>query len=162
MAFKTTVAAGIPDIGAGEVIKSAPYDVQAYEDFEEGLLAGRFCQLKDGVVSNLNGTATPKLIGIPRRKITGEIADTSAYTKTGDGCDSVAEVIELGYTTVQVAAGAEPKRHDKVNVINEAENAENGMATDAEVASGIISAGQAVFWEQKAPGVWLIRFNRYL
>lgn len=162
MAFKTTVAAGIPDIGAGEVIKSAPYDVQAYPNFEEGLLAGRFCQLKAGVVSNMDGTATPKLVGIPRRKVSGEIADVSKYTKTGDGYDSVAEVIELGYTTVQVATGAEPKRHDKVNVINEADNAENGMATDAEVASGIISAGQVVFWEQKAPGVWLIRFNRYL
>lgn len=162
MAFKTTVAAGIQDIGAGEVIKSTPYDVQAYADFEEGLLAGRFCQLKAGVVSNMDGTATPKLVGIPRRKVSGEIADVSKYTKTGDGYDSVAEVIELGYTTVQVATGAEPKRHDKVNVINEADNAENGMATDAEVASGIISAGQVVFWEQKALGVWLIRFNSYL
>jgi len=162
MAFKTTVAAGIPDIDAGEVIKSAPYDVQAYVDFEEGLLAGRFCQLKADVVSNMDGTATPKLVGIPRRKVTGEIADVSAYTKIGEGYDSVAEVIELGYATVQVATGAAPKRHTPVNVINEASNAENGMATDAAVATGIISAGNVVFWEQKASGVWLIRFNNYL
>ena len=162
MSFKTTVAAGIPDIDAGEVIKSAPYDVQAYADFEEGLLAGRFCQIKADVVSNMDGTATPKILGIPRRKVTGEIADVSFYTKVGYGYDSVAEVIELGYATVQVAAGATPKRHTPVNVINEASNAENGMATDAAVATGIISAGNVVFWEQKASGVWLIRFNNYL
>lgn len=162
MAFKTTVAAGIPDLGAGEVIKSAPHDVQAYPSFEEGLKAGRFCRFVSGEVKNLDGTATPKLVGVPRRKVTGEIAGSSFYTKQGDGFDSVAEVIEFGYTTVEVATTADPKRHDAVNVINEDDNEENGRATEEAVTTGIISAGAVVFWEQKAPGVWLVRFNRYL
>lgn len=162
MAFKNTVLAGIPDLGAGEIIKSAPHDVQAYTEFEEGLLAGRFCRFVAGEVKNLDGTATPKIIGIPMRKITGEIDDTSFYTKLGLGYDDVAEVIEFGYATVEVSATADPKRHDPVHVVNEASNAENGKATEEAIVAGIIAVGQTVFWEEKQPGVWLIRFNRYL
>lgn len=162
MAFKNTVAAGIPDLGAGEVIKSAPHDVQAYAKFEEGLKAGRFCRFVGGEVKNLDGTATPKLVGVPHRKVTGEIATESIYTKEGLGYDDVAEVIEFGYTTVEVADAADPKRHDAVNVINEDDNDENGRATEEVVASGIIASNGAVFWEPKSPGVWLIRFNKYL
>lgn len=162
MAFKNAVLAVNPDLGAGEVIKQSPHNISAFDVFQDGLLAGRFAQLKAGVPSNMDGTATPKLIGIPRRKVTGEIASQSAYTLTSEGFDSVAEIINFGFATVEIADGAEPVKYGVVNVINEAANAQNGRATDAAIAAGIISAGDMVFWEAKAAGVWLVRFNKYL
>lgn len=164
MAFKTTVAAEIVDLGAGEVIKSAPYDVQAYDKFEEGLKAGRFCRIASGELKNIDGTATPALVGIPRRKVTGEIADTADYTKQGLGYDSVAEVIEFGYATVEIATTAAPTKRAPVNIINKADDTtgDNGRATEEAVTTGIIASSGAIFWEPKAPGVWLIRFNKYL
>lgn len=162
MAFNNTVLREISDLHAGEVIKSAPYDVQAYPAFEEGLIAGRFARIVGGEVKNLDGTATPKVIGIPYRKIAGEIASTATYTKLGTGYDSAAEVIEFGYATVEISAAADPKRHDAVNIVNADADAENGKATEETVKSGIIASGGCVFWEPKGKGVWLIRFNKYI
>lgn len=159
MAFKLTVADNITDLGAGEVIKSSPHDVQAYNDFTDGLLVGRFCRVDDGVVTNIDGSEEPLIIGVPRRKVTGVICgDPVAYTLD----DSVAEIITYGYTTVELSSTAEPKRHDLVNIVNEVGNEENGCATQEAVAEGIVAAGAAVFWEPKGKGIWLIRFNRYL
>lgn len=164
MAFTNTVLAEVQDLPAGEVIKSLPHDVQAFDDFEEGLPVGRFCKFDSGQIKIVDGTATPKIMGIVKRKVTGEIQSAGTYTKTGLGADSVAEVILYGYATVAVASGATPSRYKQVNVINADANAENGMATDASVTTGIVAAGTAgdvVFWEAKAPGVWLVRFNKY-
>lgn len=161
MAFKNTVLQEYKDLGAGEVLKSFPHSVTAHDSFEDGLRAGRFAQIKAGVLSNLDGTATPAIVGIPLRKVTGEIADDSVYTKTGLGYDSVAELIDFGYATVEISAGADPKRYDKVNVLNDA-TVNAGQATEEAVASGIVAAGDVIFWEPKAAGVWLIRFNKYL
>ena len=165
MAFKTTVAAGIPDLGAGEVIKSAPYDVQSYPNFAEGLKAGRFCRLaNNGEIKNLDGSETPVLVGIPRRKVTGDIATEAIYTKIGEGYESVAEVIEFGYATVEIATTASPSKRAAVNIINKADDTtgDNGRATEEAVTTGIIASDGAIFWEEKSPGVWLIRFNNYL
>jgi hypothetical protein len=60
---------------------------------------------------------------------------------------------------------AAPSKYDAVNVINTA-TADAGKATVAAVSTeaplSIISAGDVVFWELKAAGVWLVRFNKYL
>lgn len=165
MAFNTTVAANIPDLGAGEVIKSAPYDVQSYPNFAEGLKAGRFCRMASNEeIKDIDGTATPVLVGIPRRKVTGEIASASFYTKQGQGFDAAAEVIEYGYATVEIASTASPSKRAAVNIINKADDTtgDNGRATEEAVTTGIIASDGAIFWEEKSPGVWLIRFNNYL
>jgi len=44
MAFKNAVLPNNPDLPAGEVIKASPYNVSAFELFEDGLIEGRFCQ----------------------------------------------------------------------------------------------------------------------
>jgi hypothetical protein len=160
MAFKNTVLQDNPDLGAGEVIKASPYNVSAFELFEDGLVEGRFCKFDNGSIDNLDASATPLIAGIARRKITGEIG-TGIYSTTGQEIDQVAEVINFGFATVTVTDTADPAKYDAVNVINDG-TADAGKATDAAVASGIISAGDVVFWEQKATGVWLVRFNKYL
>lgn len=160
MAFDNTVLGENLDLPAGEVIKSKPHAVEAFEIFEDGLREGRFAKFDDGSIDNLNGSPTPTIAGIVRRKLTGEIG-TGVYSTTGQEIDQVAEVIDFGYATVEVTATADPAKYDAVNVINDA-TADAGKATDAAVAAGIISAGDVVFWEQKAANVWLVRINKYL
>ena len=164
MAFKNTVLQDNPDLGAGEVITASPYNVSAFELFEDGLIEGRFCKFDAESIDNLDGSATPVIAGIARRKITGEIG-TGIYSTTGQEIDQVAEVINFGFATVTVTDTASPAKYDAVNVINDG-TADAGKATEAAVSAtspfDIISAGDVVFWEQKAAGVWLVRINKFL
>ena len=160
MSFTNTTLQDSPDLGAGEVIKASPYNVSAFELFEDGLIEGRFCKFDGGQIDKLDGSTPLVIAGIVKRKITGEIG-TGIYSTSGMEIDQVAEVINFGFATVTVTGTADPSKYDAVNVINTA-TADAGKATDAAVASGIISAGDVVFWEQKATGVWLVRFNKYL
>jgi len=164
MAFNNTALQSNPDLPAGEVITASPYNVSAFEIFEDGLIEGRFCKFDTGSIDNMDGSITPVIAGIVKRKITGEIG-TGIYSTSGMEIDQVAEVINFGFATVTVTGTAEPSKYDAVNVINAA-TADAGKATDAAVSAAtplnIISAGDVVFWEQKAAGVWLVRFNKYL
>lgn len=160
MAFNEAVLQEAPDLGAGEVIKSGPHGVQAFELFQDGLREGRFAKFDTGSVDNLDGSATPVICGIVKRKITGEIG-AGVYSTSGQEIDQVAEVINFGYATVTVTDAATPAKYGAVNVIN-ADTAEAGKATNAAVGAGVVSAGDVVFWEQKAANVWLVRINKFL
>ena len=160
MAFKSTVLQDNPDLGAGEFIAASPYNVSAFELFEDGLVEGRFVKYDTGSIDNMDGSANPVVAGIARRKITGEIG-TGVYSTSGMAIDQVAEVINFGFATVAVTDAASPAKYDAVNVINDG-TADAGKATEAGVAAGIVNAGDVVFWEQKAANVWLVRINKYL
>jgi len=160
MAFKNTVLQDNPDLGAGEFIAASPYNVSAFELFEDGLVEGRFVKYDTGSIDNMDGSASPVVAGIARRKITGEIG-TGIYSTSGQAIDQVAEVINFGFATVAVTDDADPAKYDAVQFVN-ATGADAGKATDATVASGIVSAGDVVFWEPKAAGVWLVRINKFL
>jgi len=164
MAFNNTALQSNPDLPAGEVITASPYNVSAFELFEDGLIEGRFCKYDTGRIDNMDASGTPVIAGIVKRKITGEIG-TGIYSTSGMEIDQVAEVINFGFATVTVTGTADPSKYGAVNVVNAA-TADAGKATDAAVSGtaplNIISAGDVVFWEQKATGVWLVRFNKYL
>jgi len=160
MAFNNTVLQDNPDLGAGEFIAASPYNVSAFERFENGLVEGRFVKFDTGRIDNMDASASPVVAGISRRKITGEIG-TGIYSTTGTAVDQVAEVINFGFATVTVTDAADPSRYDAVNFVNAA-TADAGKATDAAVTAGIVSAGDVVFWEQKAINVWLVRINKYI
>ena len=159
MAFNDTTLQDNQDMGAGEVIKASPFNVSAFEIFEDGLVEGRFCKYDTGSIDNLDSSDTPVIAGIARRKITGEIG-TGIFSTTGQEIDQVAEVINFGFATVTVT-DTDPAKYDAVNVINDG-TADAGKATEAAVAAGVISAGDVVFWEQKAAVVWLVRINKFL
>ena len=160
MAFNQAVLQEIADLPAGEVITASPYNVSAFEKFEDGLIEGRFVKFDTESIDKLDASSTPVISGIAKRKVTGEIG-TGIYSATGQTIDSVAEVINFGFATVTVTDAADPSKYDAVNVIN-TETADTGKATEAAVTTGIISAGDVVFWEQKAANVWLVRLNKYL
>ena len=160
MSFANTVLQDNPDLGPGEVITASPYNVSAFELFEDGLVEGRFAMYAAGQIDNMDGATTPVVAGIVRRKITGEIG-TGVYSTSGQAIDQVAEMINFGFATVTVTDAAAPSKYDAVQYINDA-TADAGKATEAAVVTGIVSAGDVVFWEQKAAGVWLVRINKFL
>jgi len=160
MAFNDTVILGNEDLGAGEVITASPYNVSSFEIFEDGLLEGRFVKYDAGSIDNLDASATPVIAGIAKRKITGEIG-TGVYSTTGTEVDSVAEVANFGFATVTITDAATPSKYDPVYVINAA-TAEAGKATQDDDTGANPSAGDVVFWEEKADGVWLVRINKFI
>ena len=160
MAFNQAVLQEIADLPAGEVITASPYNVSAFEKFEDGLIEGRFVKFDSEQIDKLDASSTPVIAGIAKRKVTGEIG-TGIYSATGQTIDSVAEVINFGFATVTVTDSATPAKYGSVQVVNAA-TADSGKATDAAVESGIISAGDVVFWEAKSANTWLVRINKYI
>ena len=152
MAFNNTALQSNPDLPAGEVITASPYNVSAFELFEDGLIEGRFCKFDGGQIDNLDASDTPIIAGIVKRKITGEIG-TGIYSTSGMEIDQVAEVINFGFATVTVADGVNPSKYAQVYTVNEASD-DAGKATDS---SGETIVKGAVFWEEKKAGVWLVR-----
>lgn len=157
MSFSTTVQPTVKKMGTGEVIFSSPHNVSAFDEFEEGLLIGRFSQSLSGVISNLNGTATPTIAGVVKRKISNEL-NATYYTKLGQEVDQVAEVGDFGFMTVTVTGTAAPSRFDPVYAIN-ATGADAGKATQNSAATGALAISGAVFWQEEEAGVWLIRYK---
>lgn len=158
MAFNNTALKDNADLGAGEVITASPYNVSAFEIFEDGLIEGRFVKYDTGSIDNLDSSATPVIAGISKRKINGEIG-SGVYSTTGIEVDQVAEVVNFGFATVTVTDAADPSKYDPVYVINAA-TAEAGKAT--EVVGTNLLVSDVVFWEQKAANVWLVRINKFL
>jgi len=152
MAFNNATLQDSPDLPAGEVITASPYNVSAFELFEDGLVEGRFCKFDTGRIDNLDASGTPVIAGIVKRKITGEIG-TGIYSTSGMEIDQVAEVINFGFATVTVTGTADPSKYDQVYTVNAA-SVDAGKATESS-AETIVNG--AVFWEEKKTGVWLVR-----
>jgi len=160
MAFLTTVATAIPDLPAGEFLASKPYNCEAFEVWQEGLVPGTFVKFDTGSINILNNSATPVIAGVARRKISSALENAN-YTKLGVVPDQVAEVINFGYCTVQVVAGQTPAKYGQVYAVNAAASGANfGKATT--VSTNNVAVPGAIFWEQKAPNVWLIVLPKYL
>lgn len=153
MAFTNTVLETSPALGSGEVIKSKPYNTEAFGTFEDGLIQGRFAKYDTGSIDNLDGSATPKIAGIVRRKISGEVG-VATYRTTGDIIDYTAEVHTFGMATVDVVSGNTPAKYGIAYAVNAAGSGANfGKATTT--ATNNVDSGW-VFWEELQAGVWLV------
>lgn len=158
MAFTQAVLSEAQKTLSGEVIKVSPHNTSAFDVFEDGLVEGRFCKFDAGSIDNLDASATPTIAGVAKRKVTGEIG-TGIYSTTGQEYDSVAEVVNFGFVTVDVTAAAVPTKYAQVYAHNVAD-AEAGAATQD--ATGTVAVPDCVFWEPKADGVWLVRIGKFL
>ena len=163
MAFTNTVLEQIPDLPAGEVIASSPHCIVPFDNFEDQLVPGKFVKLDTGRIDNMDGSATPKIVGISRRKIASAL-DQVNYRTAASGAiatDSCAEVINFGFATVEVPSGVTPAKYGAVYAVNAAGSAANfGKATT--VATDNVAVPDCIFWEAKADGVWLVLFSRYV
>jgi hypothetical protein len=153
MAFEDTVLSEYNELGSGEVLASMPNVIQAFETFEDGLIQGRFVKYDSGSLDKLDGSGSPTLAGVSVRDITQATgSNTYDSTRTPAG-DDVAMACNFGYITVDIVNGVTPSKYDQVYTINAA-TADTGKAT---TNSGEYKVDGAIFWEEKAENVWLVR-----
>lgn len=117
MAFTSAVLEESKKLGSGEVLRTRPFNVEAFSTFEDGLIMGRFAKFDTGSVDNLDNSATPKIAGIVTRLIGGETG-VNTYRNTGTLVDTVAEVVTTGFATVDVVTGATPVRYGIAYAVN--------------------------------------------
>ena len=153
MAFASAVLEESKKLGSGEVLRTRPFNVEAFSTFEDGLVMGRFAKYDTGSVDNLDGSATPKIAGIVARLIGGEQGITT-YRKTGTLVDTVAEIMTTGFATVDVVSGNTPARYGIAYAVNASgSGADFGKATTT--STNNVDSGY-VFWEQVDTNVWLV------
>jgi hypothetical protein len=153
MAFTSAVLEESKKLGSGEVLRTRPFNVEAFSTFEDGLVQGRFCKFDTGSVDNLDNSSTPKIAGIVTRLIGGEQGVTT-YRKTGTIVDTVAEVMTVGFATVTIVTGNTPARYGIAYAVNASgSGADFGKATTT--STNNVDSGY-VFWEQVDTNVWLV------
>lgn len=153
MAFTSAVLEESKKLGSGEVLRTRPFNVEAFSTFEDGLVMGRFAKYDTGSVDNLDGSSTPKIAGIITRLVGGEQGVTT-YRKTGTLVDTVAEVMTTGFATVDVVSGNTPARYGIAYAVNASgSGADFGKATTT--STNNVDSGY-VFWEQVDTNVWLV------
>lgn len=168
MAFSgQSVLDEVVQIEEGEVITTSPNNVDNYDKFEDGLLIGRFAKLDAGSVDNLDGSVTPFIVGVPKRKVNKAI-DSGAYISVPvNGLkDANADVCTFGRVTVlmtdtAVTAGTAAEGA-LVYVINGAANADNGKVTDNSLETDAIIVTGARFKREKISNVWVVTIANYL
>lgn len=153
MAFTSAVLEESKKLGSGEVLRTRPFNVEAFSTFENGLVMGRFAKYDTGSVDNLDGSSTPKIAGVVTRLIGGELG-VNTYRKTGTLVDTAAEVMTTGFATVDVVAGNTPARYGIAYAVNAAgSGADFGKATTT--STNNVDSGY-VFWEKVDTNVWLV------
>lgn len=155
MAFKNTILEQHAKLPAGEFLSVSPHNVSAFENFEDGIIAGEFVAFDDGVVDTVGATAA-NVIGVARRRIAGEIGPDYVYSRDKVAADHVVEVVNFGFVTVKVAEGEEPKQYDVVQATAD------GAKVSAEPTTDINALTNVVFWQSEMPGVWLVRIGSFL
>lgn len=148
MAFTTTTQP--TELGTG--IERGHNITTSYSKFITGLKIGLFARLSAGSILNLDGTATPNIVGVVRRSISNAVESESNYVT---GVVNIVDVVESGLVTVKVATGVNPVKNEKVYAINTV-GVEIGKATNV-VGTNIPVDG--VFYEKVSATVWTIKLK---
>ena len=167
MAFNDGVLDEVIQIEEGEVITTSPNNVDSYDTFEDGLKIGHFAKLDSGSIDNLDGSATPVIIGVPKRKINKAISSEVYVATAVNGlADKNADVCNFGRITVVMTAtavaAATAVEGDQVYVINGAANADNGKVTNNSGETEALIATGVKFKREKQSGVWVVTIANYL
>jgi len=167
MPFDNGVLPEVVQINEGEVLTTSPHNIDSFDQFEDGLKIGLIAKLDSGSVDNLDGSGTPLLVGVPKRKINKAIgSDTYISTAVNGLADKVADICNFGRVTVLMTdtsvAADTAKTGDQVYVINGAANADNGKVTNNSGETEALIVTGAVFSREKKSGVWVITIQNYL
>ena len=165
MAFGDDILENPLQLGAGEVIETFPHSISSFDKFEDGLIIGRFCKYDSGSVDNLDGSATPQIVGVPKRKVNKAISSDTYVSGTPTSCepkDANADVCNFGYVTVACTDAAVPVKGLPVYVINGAANADNGKVTQDSGETDTLLVADCKFEREVQTGVWVVVIQKYL
>lgn len=160
MAFTEGIRTDVLGTQAGEVVGSNPHAVDSFDVFEDNLVIGRIVKLDAGSIDNLDGSATPTLAGVAKRKVNKALEQT-AYRTLASGtvpADSVADVVTFGRVAVTIDDAAVPTVGAAVYAINAA-GANAGKVTQN--ATGTLAVTGAKFVKEVADKTWIITLPSY-
>lgn len=138
--------------GAGEASHILYADTHNINQWQDGIKIGRIAQLKAGVVSDMDGTTNPVIVGAVIKEVNA-IEDGMTYNKV-----SMKQINTLyaGKISVEVKTGDTPARFGKVYVDNSSAGEYGKVTTDS--VNGIPM--DAIFVAEEQAGVWSIRINK--
>lgn len=140
----------------GEIIKGHVGNTDAFLTFEDGLVIGRFAKLDTGSLDNLDGSATPTIVGVVGRSITKSMDDTTYTT----ALYTEAPVHNFGYITVEIPNGVTPAKGGLVYAENQTPS-EYGKATT--VSGGNVAIANATFHRPtNRADVWVVKLGSIL
>jgi hypothetical protein len=151
MSFATGYLSDPNKVQGGESYNEAGVDLSA-TTFENGLKVGRFAKLDTGSVDNMDGSATPVIVGVINRDDANAVEDGGTYNT-----DTVSQISyrREGLVSVNAVSGASLTFGQQVFASNVGD-ANDGLADDG---AGI--ATTAEFIEEITSGVWLVRLGAY-
>ena len=152
MTFPTGYLADMNKVGSGE-IHGGGHVILSSSSFADGLTIGRFAQLLAGVVSNMNNTATPNVLGVVKRMVSYAL---EAGSNISAAYNSQIDYVTAGLVTVDAVAETAPARGVKVYAYNGATLADNGKVTAT--SGGNIDVA-ATFVQVVSPNVWLVQIK---
>ena len=167
MAFSDGVLDEVIQIEEGEVITTSPYNVDNYDQFEDGLKIGHFAKLDTGSVDNLDGSATPVIIGVPKRKVNKAISSEDYVATAVNGLkDANADVCNFGRITAVMSdlaiAAATATEGDQVYVVNSATPGLAGKVTNNSLETDALIVPDCTFKREKQSGIWVVTIQKYL
>jgi len=156
MPFDTAVKQDVDGLDAGELFGGHVGNTDAFIDFEDGLNIGRFAKYDTGSLDNLDNSATPKIAGVVKRNLTGDLTKTVYDTE-----DDVADLVNFGYVTVEVVDGDTPAKYGAVYAHNDsASTVDYGRATTT--TTNNVEVVGADFWKEIKTNVWVVRLKTIL
>lgn len=148
MVFATGALNDPAKVEGGELIGSNDHAIIPITDYEDGLRVGRFAKLDTGRVDNFDGSATPTVAGLVKRKISNAVEDANVL-KLAQW--SSIDIIRGGFATVDVKDGESPSFLSRVYISN-AGDADDGLAT----ANAADVDANAEFIREVKTGTWVI------
>jgi len=153
--FNNAVLEDANGLESGEVFRSHVNNTDAFRTYEDGLIKGRFAKYDTGSVDNMDGSATPTIIGIAARDLT-----SSMKKDTYDTTDDIANVHNFGYITVDVVAGNTPTKYGAVYAENAGINAGADYGKATTLSTGNVLVADADFWKEIKTNVWVVRLKK--
>ena len=157
MAFDDGVEQDAPGLDAGEVIAGHVSNTDGFITFEDGLNVGRFAKYDTGSLDNLDGSGTPKIAGVTKRNLTGDLSKTVYDTE-----DDIAESANFGYVTLDVVDGNTPAKYGVVYAENAGVNAGADYGKATTLLTGNVEVVGADFWKEIKTNVWVVRLKSIL
>ncbi|MDR0579528.1 MAG: hypothetical protein LBG21_02885 [Campylobacteraceae bacterium] len=141
--------------GIGEVFTASPYAVKTFNNYDDGLKVGYFVQDKAGVISSLDGTSTPNIVGVVKRDIAGYL-ESDTIQKNLPYPKQVVDIVNFGGVSVATIDGATITDGDLVYVVNSGDNA--GKATNVATSNIAVNA----IFQHAVDGGWKIVIKNYI
>jgi hypothetical protein len=162
MPFPTAAQVNIPNVQEGQAWGSeAAVDLSTIS-YQDGLNLGRFARIDaNGILSNLDGSATPLLAGVTLVSPTDLLEKAGQAGSFGNGLfrsEPNQNYRRQGLVTVKLAAGAPtPTEFAPVYTINATTGTDNGNVTPATGGTNVATTAEFLF--AVTANIWVIRIK---